>query len=62
MKHLLFVLSGKAKVCASADNGRDLLLSYYIEDGIVGDVELMRSRYVASTTMIALTEFVCIAL
>lgn len=62
MEHLLFVLLGKAKVCGSADNGRDLLLSYYVEDGIVGDVELMMNEYVASTSMIALTEFVCIAL
>lgn len=62
LKYLLFVVSGKAKVCASADNGRDLLLSYYVEEGIVGDVELMMDDYIASTTMVALTEFVCIAL
>ena len=62
MEHLLFVQSGKAKVFASADNGRDLLLGYYVEDGIIGDLELMMGEYVASTTMVALTEFVCIAL
>ena len=62
MEHLFFVQSGKAKVFASADNGRDLLLGYYVEGGIIGDLELMMGEYVASTTMIALTEFVCIAL
>jgi len=62
MEHLLFVQSGKAKVCAGADNGRDLLLSYYVKDGVIGDVELMMGEYVANTTLIALTEFVCIAL
>ncbi|MGL4736949.1 MAG: Crp/Fnr family transcriptional regulator, partial [Cellulosilyticaceae bacterium] len=62
MDYLLFVVSGKAKVYASAANGRDLLLSYYIADGIVGDVELMVGDYTASTTMVALTEFTCIAL
>lgn len=62
MEHLLFVQSGKAKVFASADNGRDLLLTYYVEGGIIGDLELMMGEYVASTTMIALSEFVCIAL
>lgn len=62
MKELLVVSSGKAKVYASAENGRDLLLSYYVADGIVGDVELMLGDYTASTTMVALTEFRCIAL
>lgn len=62
LEHLLVVISGKAKVCASAENGRDLLLSYSVEDGIIGEVELMMNEYLASTTMIALTEFVCIAL
>ncbi|MDA3731011.1 cyclic nucleotide-binding domain-containing protein [Niameybacter massiliensis] len=62
MAYLLVVVGGKAKVYASAANGRDLLLSYYVADGIVGDVELMSDQYIASTTMIALTDFVCIAL
>lgn len=62
MSYLLFVLSGKAKVFASADNGRDLLLSYYVEDGVIGDVELMIGVYSASTTMVAMTPFTCIAL
>lgn len=59
---LLIVVAGKAKVYASAINGRDLLLSYYVADGIVGDVELMVGDYIASTTMIAMTDFICIAL
>ena len=38
MEHLFFVQSGKAKVFASADNGRDLLLGYYVEGGIMSNV------------------------
>lgn len=62
MDYLMFVVSGRAKVYSTAENGRDLLLSYYLADGIIGDLELMLDEYTARTTMIALTDFVCIAL
>lgn len=62
IEHLLVVIDGTAKVCASAANGRDLLLCYYVSDGILGDVELMTGVYEATTTIIAITGFQCIAL
>lgn len=62
MDYLMFVVSGRAKVYSTAENGRDLLLSYYVADGIIGDLELMLDEYTARTTMIALTDFICIAL
>jgi CRP-like cAMP-binding protein len=62
MKYLLFVVSGKAKVCSAAPNGKDLLLCYYVSEGIVGDVELMTGTYVSSTMISAITEFSCIGL
>ena len=62
MEYFMVVLSGKAKVYASADNGRDLLLCYYVEDGVIGDLELMMNTYVAHSTMVALTDFTCIAM
>lgn len=62
MEYLLFVISGRAKVYGSATNGRDLLLSYYVGEGIMGDIELMMEEYSATTTAIALTELICIAL
>lgn len=62
IEHLLIVIDGTAKVCASAANGRDLLLCYYVSDGVLGDVELMTGVYEATTTIIAITDFQCIAL
>lgn len=60
MKYLMIVVSGKAKVCNFAANGKNLVLSYYISDGIIGDMELMLSLENADTTIIALSEFRCI--
>lgn len=60
--YLLIVVTGKAKVCSAAENGRDLILCFYISDGIIGDVELMTNTYIAATSIIAMTDFQCIAL
>lgn len=62
MLYVYLVISGKAKVCVSAVNGRDFVLSHYISNGVIGDVELMTNRQTASTSIIAVTEFTCIAL
>ena len=62
MEYLLFVISGKAKVCSATTNGKDLLLCYYVSEGIIGDIELMTNTHIACTTMSALTEFLCIGL
>ncbi len=60
--YLLIVMTGKAKVCSTAKNGRNLVLYYYISDGIIGDIELMTNTYVATANIIAITDFECIAL
>lgn len=62
MEYLMLVFSGKAKTYSALANGKDMLLFYYISDGIIGDIELMTNSFIASSTMIAITEFVCIGL
>lgn len=62
MGYLLFVIAGKAKVCSGTTDGKDLMLCYYISRGIIGDIELMTGTHIAATTMIAITEFLCIGL
>jgi len=62
MEYLLLVVSGKAKVCSASSNGKDLLLCHYISEGIIGDVELMTGSHIASATISAMTEFICIGL
>lgn len=62
MEQLLIVMTGTAKICATASNGRDLVLCYYLSEGLVGDIELMTDDYEAATTIIAITDFECIAL
>ena len=62
LEHLMLVESGKAKVCNTAENGRDVISSYYLSDGLVGDVELMLGSYEADCSVAAITELRCIAL
>lgn len=59
-EYLMIVMSGKAKVCNYTANGKNLVLSYYISDGIIGDMEMMLGLESADTTIIALSEFKCI--
>ncbi len=35
------VMSGMAKVCTTAANGKNLILCFYVSDGMLGDLELM---------------------
>lgn len=60
--NLLIVVAGKAKVCSVSKNGKNLVLCYYISTGILGDIELMTNTYIATTSIIAITDFECIAL
>lgn len=62
MESLLLVTRGTAKVCVAADSGRDLALCRYVSEGILGDVELMTDSLTATTTVIAMTPFDCVAL
>lgn len=62
IEYLYFILSGKAKVCMSEPGGRNLLLCYYMSDGIMGDVELMMGSREAISSVQALTPLTCIGL
>lgn len=58
--YLMIVVSGKAKVCVSAPNGKDLILAYYLSRGLIGDVELMTETRYATASVVTLSPFECI--
>ena len=60
--YLYVMLSGKAKVCMSDASGRNLLLCYYVSEGIMGDVELMMGRHEAISAVQAVSTVECIGL
>lgn len=62
IKYIYFVISGKAKVFLNLSNGKRLLLSYFISNGVFGDMALVTNSHTAFTTMQAVTEFACIGL
>ena len=62
MEYIYFVLSGKAKVFLGLSDGKQLLLTYFVSQGIIGEVELMLDAKTAYTTMQAVSSFICIAL
>lgn len=62
MEYIMFILSGQAKVSMSIPNGRQMLLDYYIANGIIGDLELLMGNRVTLSNMRAITELVCIGL
>ena len=62
ISYLYVMLSGKAKVCMSDAGGRNLLLCYYVSEGIMGDVELMMGRHEAISSVQAVSTVECIGL
>lgn len=62
VEYLLVALRGKAKVCRASIDGKELVLSYYVSEGILGDVELLADDRRAKNYVIAATDFYCIAL
>lgn len=56
------VMTGQAKVCLTTVSGRNLVLCYYVSEGVIGDVELVTDNYTATATIIAVTDFECIAI
>lgn len=59
---LLLVVSGKAKVCTTATNGKDLVLTYYLSDGLIGDMELASAKGQGAASVVALSDFECLAI
>lgn len=59
VEYLFIVAQGKIKVSILAANGKDLTLCYYIDSGILGDVEIMQDNKFASATSIAAVPSVC---
>lgn len=62
IERLLMVEEGKAKVCQTGENGRDLIVCYYISEGTLGDLELMTGSGEAYNSVIAITALRGIAL
>ena len=60
--YVYLLTSGKAKVCRYGENGRDIILAYYIEEGILGDIELALNSTTLETTSIALSDCHCLIL
>ncbi|MPN16760.1 Regulatory protein YeiL [bioreactor metagenome] len=58
----MFILSGRAKVSMSISNGKQLLLDYFVTDGVIGDLELFMGKSTVASTMQAITELKCIGL
>lgn len=62
MEHIMIVVQGMAKVGTSTSSGKEILLSYYISEGILGDIELTTGSCYATTNVVALDHFTCIGL
>ena len=62
VESLFILLNGKVKVRMFAANGKDLTLCYYMDSGILGDVEFVQADRSASATSIAVFQTDCIAI
>ncbi len=60
INHLSLVVSGMAKVFISSTGGKNLILCYYQSDGLIGEVELLSQHKTADSTVMAVSDFVCV--
>lgn len=61
LAHLFVVTAGKAKVGITAPNGRNLIMCFYVSDGLIGEAEFFAGADTGNTTVVALGDFHCIA-
>ncbi len=59
---LLIVTDGRAKVGVIGPNGKNLVLCFYVSEGLLGEAELFSDMAVGSTSVTALENFCCIAI
>lgn len=59
---LYLVIHGRAKVSVCAPNGKNLILCFYVSEGLMGEVEFFAHTSVGSTTVTALDSFRCIVI
>lgn len=60
ISRLAVVVQGRAKVCRTAANGKNLILCWYISEGMIGEVELLTGKRKATTTVTAISDFECV--
>lgn len=62
LDELFVVTDGKAKVGVAAPNGKNLILCFYVSDGLIGDAEFFADIRTGKTTVVALGRFRCVAI
>ena len=62
LQHLAIVVRGKAKIHRTAPNGKSLILSSYLSDGMIGEIELLTHQELANATVTAISDFECVLL
>lgn len=59
---LFIVIQGKAKVGITAPNGKDLVLCFYLSDGLVGELEMFCKTETDTTSVTAMGTLHCISI
>lgn len=56
------IIEGRAKVGVAAPNGKNLIICFYISDGLIGEVEYYSNTNIGCTTVTALGKLACVAI
>lgn len=57
---LRVIIKGKAKACRTSPNGKNLIFCYYVQDGIIGEIELITGVIKTENNIIAVGEVECL--
>ena len=57
---LRVITKGKAKACRTSPNGKNLIFCYYVQDGIIGEIELITGIVKTENNIIAVGEVECL--
>lgn len=60
LEGLALAVKGLAKVSRSTPDGKNLILCYYLSDGMIGEIELLTCQRLATTTVTAVSAFECV--
>lgn len=60
--HIFIVINGKAKVGVTAPNGKNIILCFYVSEGLMGELELFADAEYGCSSVTSISDLSCIAI
>lgn len=60
LNHVYHIVSGTCKITTQSENGNIMSFGFFKENDVLGEVEIFNNQNIATTTVMSVTDMVCI--